>query len=41
MTEILARTADGKLKRAEMGIAGLPAERVYTSAFPLHEGKIT
>lgn len=38
VTEILARTAYGKLKRAEMGIAGLEMERVYTSAFPLHEG---
>lgn len=41
MTGILARTAYEKLKRAEMGVAGLGAERVYTSGFPLRERETT
>nr|XP_008175684.1 anoctamin-7-like isoform X1 [Chrysemys picta bellii] len=36
--EILARTVYGKRKRAEIGINRLLNERVYTAAFPLHEG---
>ncbi|XP_054996598.1 anoctamin-7 [Sorex araneus] len=38
VAEILARTLYGKQKRAEMGIARLLVEGVYTAAFPLHEG---
>uniref|UniRef100_A0A4X2L7R0 Anoctamin n=1 Tax=Vombatus ursinus TaxID=29139 RepID=A0A4X2L7R0_VOMUR len=38
VAEILARTMYGKRKHAEMGIARLLAEGVYTAAFPLHEG---
>ncbi|XP_042334842.1 anoctamin-7-like isoform X2 [Sceloporus undulatus] len=36
--EILARTAYGKRKRAEIGIDRLLNEGVYMAAFPLHEG---
>ncbi|XP_050787165.1 anoctamin-7-like isoform X3 [Gopherus flavomarginatus] len=36
--EILARTVYGKRKRAEIGINRLLNERVYSAAFPLHEG---
>ncbi|MGH0125575.1 UNVERIFIED_CONTAM: hypothetical protein FKN15_023167 [Acipenser sinensis] len=36
--EILARTAYGKRKRAEIGIDRLLNERAYSAAFPLHEG---
>ncbi|XP_078281128.1 anoctamin-7 [Rhinoraja longicauda] len=36
--EILATTAYGKRKRAEIGIDRLLNERAFTSAFPLHEG---
>lgn len=35
--EILARTAYGKRKRAEVGVDRLVNEGVYTAAFPLHE----
>ncbi|XP_006145308.1 anoctamin-7 [Tupaia chinensis] len=38
VAEILARTVYGKRKHAEMGIARLLAEGVFTAAFPLHEG---
>ncbi|XP_043853427.1 anoctamin-7-like isoform X2 [Dromiciops gliroides] len=38
VAEILARTVYGKRKHAEMGIARLLTEGVYTAAFPLHEG---
>uniref|UniRef100_H3B189 Anoctamin n=2 Tax=Latimeria chalumnae TaxID=7897 RepID=H3B189_LATCH len=38
MYEILARTAYGKRKRAEVGIDRLLNEGVYSAAFPLHEG---
>ncbi|XP_074072956.1 anoctamin-7-like [Macrotis lagotis] len=38
VAEILARTVYGKRKHAEMGIARLLADGVYTAAFPLHEG---
>ncbi|XP_061424139.1 anoctamin-7 isoform X1 [Lethenteron reissneri] len=38
MYEILARTAYGKRKRAEIGIDRLLSEDVYSAAFPLHEG---
>ncbi|MGH0121142.1 UNVERIFIED_CONTAM: hypothetical protein FKN15_046387 [Acipenser sinensis] len=36
--EILARTAYGKRKRAEIGIDRLLNEGAYSAAFPLHEG---
>ncbi|KAJ6656874.1 hypothetical protein lerEdw1_003205 [Lerista edwardsae] len=36
--EILARTAYGKRKHAEVGIERLLNEGVYSAAFPLHEG---
>ncbi|XP_059807932.1 anoctamin-7 [Hypanus sabinus] len=36
--EILATTIYGKRKRAEIGIDRLLNERVFASAFPLHEG---
>ncbi|KAJ8257710.1 hypothetical protein GJAV_G00188860 [Gymnothorax javanicus] len=36
--EILARTAYGKRKRAEVGVARLLNEGVFMAAFPLHEG---
>uniref|UniRef100_A0A7M4FLW7 Anoctamin n=1 Tax=Crocodylus porosus TaxID=8502 RepID=A0A7M4FLW7_CROPO len=36
--EILARTAYGKRKHAEVGIERLLNEGIYTAAFPLHEG---
>ncbi|KAJ8780816.1 hypothetical protein J1605_000859 [Eschrichtius robustus] len=37
VAEILARTIYGKQKRAEMGMARLLTEGVYTAAFPLRE----
>ena len=37
MYEILATTAYGKRKRAEIGIERLVEEGVYTAAFPLHD----
>ncbi|XP_028849870.1 anoctamin-7-like isoform X3 [Denticeps clupeoides] len=36
--EILARTVYGKRKRAEVGVARLLSEGVFTAAYPLHEG---
>ncbi|CAM4679351.1 unnamed protein product [Leuciscus chuanchicus] len=36
--EILARTAYGRRKRAEVGVARLLNEGAFTGAFPLHEG---
>uniref|UniRef100_A0A3B4G238 Anoctamin n=2 Tax=Haplochromini TaxID=319058 RepID=A0A3B4G238_9CICH len=36
--EILARTAYGKRKKAEVGVDRLLNEGAYTAAFPLHEG---
>ncbi|XP_072334386.1 anoctamin-7 isoform X2 [Scyliorhinus torazame] len=36
--EILATTVYGKRKRAEIGIDRLLNERIFASAFPLHEG---
>ena len=35
--EILAKTAYGKRRRAEVGVARLLAEGAYAAAFPLHE----
>lgn len=35
--EILARTAYGRRKRAEVGVARLLNEGAFTGAFPLHE----
>ncbi|CAL8400741.1 unnamed protein product, partial [Boreogadus saida] len=37
--EILAKTAYGKRRRAEVGVARLLTEGAYSAAFPLHEGK--
>ncbi|XP_053362770.1 anoctamin-7 [Clarias gariepinus] len=39
MYEILARTQFGALKRGEVGIARLVSEKVFTAAYPLHEGR--
>ncbi|XP_066536219.1 anoctamin-7 [Hoplias malabaricus] len=36
--EILSRTQYGALKRGEVGIARLVREKVFTAAYPLHEG---
>ncbi|XP_067873456.1 anoctamin-7 isoform X2 [Heterodontus francisci] len=36
--EVLATTVYGKRKRAEIGIDRMLNERIFTSAFPLHEG---
>uniref|UniRef100_A0AAR2IQU6 Anoctamin n=1 Tax=Pygocentrus nattereri TaxID=42514 RepID=A0AAR2IQU6_PYGNA len=36
--EILSRTPYGALKRGEVGIARLVSEKIFTAAYPLHEG---
>ncbi|KAK1786069.1 hypothetical protein P4O66_017802 [Electrophorus voltai] len=36
--EILSRTPFGALKRGEVGVARLINEKVFTAAYPLHEG---
>ncbi|XP_069040094.1 anoctamin-7 isoform X2 [Lepisosteus oculatus] len=38
VAEVLARTAYGKRRRAEVGMERLLSEGAYTAAFPLHEG---
>lgn len=37
--EILARTAYGKRKKAEVGVDRLVTEGAFAAAFPLHEVK--
>ncbi|XP_076831997.1 anoctamin-7 [Brachyhypopomus gauderio] len=36
--EILSRTPFGALKRGEVGVSRLISEKVFTAAYPLHEG---